>query len=180
MLGKLQTNWKCPLSLKSQNHRIFWFGRDPQGSLSPNLKSVLTGECNLFSFGSHTWMTLVPFSCNLNFGLMKGMWELRVGRWVLVSEGKPQLLYIHVDNSDAVFEVISVKSQCLRVPFGKHLFQEGPHVNSGALHAAEPCLSDGLQRLAGGQWCLPTQPQAGVFVAVACFFPLVFSSPSLT
>lgn len=53
-----------------------------------------------------------------------------------MSEGKPQSLYIQVDNSDIVLEVISVKSQCLRVLFGKQLFQEGPPVNSGALHAA--------------------------------------------
>lgn len=58
--------------------------------------------------------------------------------------------------------------------FGKHLFQEGPHVNSGALHAAESCLSNEVQRLAGGACCFPAQPQAGVSAAVAgCFFPFV-------
>lgn len=49
---------------------------------------------------------------------------------VLISEGKPQSLAFQVDNSEVILEGIHVKSQCLRVLFGKYLFQEGPHVNS--------------------------------------------------
>lgn len=36
--------------------------------------------------------------------------------------------------SDIVVDVFYVKSQCLGFFFGNHLFQEGPHVNSRALH----------------------------------------------
>lgn len=58
--------------------------------------------------------------------------------------------------------------------FGKHLFQEGLHLNIDAFRAVESCLSNGAQRLAGGACCFPAQPQAGVFAVVSgCFFPLV-------
>jgi len=33
--------------------------------------------------------------------------------------------------------------------FGKHLFQEGPRLSIDAVHAAESCLSNGVQRLGG-------------------------------
>lgn len=87
----------------------------------------------MFSNGSHYLNDTGAFLLQLK------LWfnERNVGtesRWM--SEGKPQSLYIQVDNSDIVLGVISVKSRCLRVLFGKQLFQEGPPVNSGALHAA--------------------------------------------
>lgn len=126
MLGKLQTNWKPPLSLKSQNHRIFWFGRDPQGLLSPNLKSVLTRWMySVFQWFSHLDDTdAFLLQLELGFNERKVNTEFREG--VLISEGKPQLLYIQVDNSHVILEVIHVKSQCLGVflesiPFRREL-----------------------------------------------------------
>lgn len=100
----------------------------------------------------------------------------------MVSEGKPQSFCTWVDLLDVTVEVFHVKSQYLRWGFlgfgffffGKHLFQEGLHLNIDAFHAVESCLSNGAQRLAGGACCFPAQPQAGVFAVVSgCFFPLV-------
>lgn len=145
------------------------------GKLTIHWHQCSSSEHELFSIASHAWMKLVPFCCKLNFVLMKEKWELGTS-WRSFDQWKKATIILQTGRYlGCCCGGLPCKwTKCLRFFFGKHLFQEGPCMNCGALHAAELFLSNRVQRLPGGAWCFTAQPQAGVFGAVSrCFFALV-------
>lgn len=152
MLGKVQANWKPDHSLTSMLTRWMWV------------------IFHYFSYLDETCAFLLRLK--LWFNERKARTERR---WVSFGQWRKATIILYTGRYlRCCCGGLPWKRPTLEGFFGKHLFPGGPHVTSGAIQAAELCMSNGVQGLVGGVWCFPAQLQAGVFAVVAgCFFPLV-------